>query len=220
RWLRLPESFAHMGAALDRMSEKHSYIIAQFARRTRAPLDEVDLFLRDLDERIERVRALLYDPAQTSFTLVTIPEAMAIAETSRYLALLREEDVPVGDLIINRVEAEHDDCRYCHARVSSQQQWLKKIEKEFSTLSQRRVPLLAGEVRGLDALRRFAGIVWADESKRSAGGKKSDGKQSSASSASFSASDANASALSTDAHARACTLESRRLLILGGMGAV
>src|SRR5205085_11381727 len=43
RLLRLPETFAHMVAALDRMSEKHRYIIAQFARRTRAPLDEVDL---------------------------------------------------------------------------------------------------------------------------------------------------------------------------------
>src|SRR5205085_8425877 len=122
-----------------------------------------------------RVRALLYDPAQTSFTLVTIPEAMAVEETARYLALLRDEDVPVGDLIINRVEAAHDDCRYCHARVHSQQQWLKKIEKDFGTLRQRRVPLLAGEVRGLDALRGSVGIVWAAESKRSAGGKKSDG---------------------------------------------
>src|SRR5205085_2001350 len=43
RLLRLPETFAHMVATLDRMSEKHRYIIAQFARRTRAPLDEVDL---------------------------------------------------------------------------------------------------------------------------------------------------------------------------------
>ncbi|PYS93771.1 MAG: hypothetical protein DMF64_03105 [Acidobacteria bacterium] len=227
RLLRLPDTFAHMVATLDRMSEKHRYIIAQFARRTRAPLDEVDLFLRDLNERIARVRALLYDPAQTSFTLVTIPEAMAVEETARYLALLRDEGVPVTDLIINRVEAEHNDCRYCHARVRSQQQWLTQIEKDFNALRQRRVPLLAGEVRGLAALRRFADLVWSDESaqtqradekKRPA--KKSASKKSVVSSASFSAPDADAGTLLSDANGDGFALESRRLLIFGGKGGV
>jgi arsenite/tail-anchored protein-transporting ATPase len=227
RLLRLPETFAHMVAALDRMSEKHRYIIAQFARRTRAPLDEVDLFLRDLDERIARVRTLLYDPAQTSFTLVTIPEAMAVEETVRYLALLRDEGVPVTDLIINRVEAEHDDCRYCHARVRSQHQWLKQIEKEFSALRRRRVPLLAGEVRDLDELRRFAGLVWPDESaqaqradEKKTGGKRSAGKKSVASAASFSAPDADAGAHPNEANDAGFELEPRRLLIFGGKGGV
>ena len=230
RLLRLPETFAHMVAALDRMSEKHRYIIAQFARRTRAPLDEVDLFLRDLNERIARVRTLLYDPAQTSFTLVTIPEAMAVEETARYLALLRNEGVPVNDLITNRVEAEHDGCPYCHARVRSQQQWLKQIAKDFNTLRQRRVPLLAGEVRGLDALRRFARLVWTDENaqaqrtdEQSTSGRKSAGKKSAASSAPsapFSALDADADSHLNDANGAGFEFEPRRLLIFGGKGGV
>jgi len=169
RLLRLPEVFSHMIRALDHMSDKHRYIMAQFARGARARVDEVDLFLRDLSERIERVRSMLEDEKRTSFTLVTIPEAMAVEETARYFALLKDEGVPVTDLIINRVEREHDACRYCRARVASQKLWLKRIAREFKSLRLHQVPLLAGEVRGLEALRHFGSLVWLKKTDAESG---------------------------------------------------
>ena len=215
RLLHLPDTFAHMVAALDRMADKHRYIVAQFARRARAPLDEVDLFLRDLTERVARVRALLYDPARTSFTLVTIPEAMAVEETARYLGVLNEAGVPVTDLIVNRVEHAHAGCPYCRARAGSQRQWLKKIDGEFAALRQRRVPLLAGEVRGLAALRRFAALVWADEAKPES----ADGKAALTSAAASAAARA-AAPPAAPTTGGGFDLASRRLLIFGGKGGV
>ncbi len=159
RLLRLPEVFARMVNALDRMGEKHRYMVAHFARR-KAVADEVDLFLRDLTARIESVRHLLYDPEQTSFTLVTIPEAMSVRETQRYLELLREQQVPVTDLIVNRVEQEHAGCVYCAARVATQRPWLKEIEKSFGDLKIHQVPLLAQEVRGLGQLEKIGKQIW------------------------------------------------------------
>jgi arsenite-transporting ATPase len=159
RLLRLPEVFARMVHALDRMGEKHRYMIEHFARR-KVVGDEVDLFLKDLTERIQSVRNLLYDPEQTSFTLVTIPEAMSVRETQRYLELLQGEGVPVTDLIINRVEQEHDACVYCRARVSSQKPWLKEIAKSFSELRLHYVPLLAEEVRGVTSLEDIGRKIW------------------------------------------------------------
>ncbi len=159
RLLRLPEVFARMVNALDRMGEKHRYMVAHFARR-KAVADEVDLFLRDLTARIESVRHLLYDAQQTSFTLVTIPEAMSVRETQRYLELLREQQVPVTDLIVNRVEQEHAGCVYCAARVATQRPWLKEIEKSFGDLNIHHVPLLAQEVRGVTSLTRIGTLVW------------------------------------------------------------
>ena len=165
RLLQLPELFSRMVAALDRMEEKHRYIIAQFARGgRRAREDEVDLFLRDLTERINRVREMLYDKTRTTFTLVTIPEAMSVEETRRYFALLQRESVPVTDLIINRVEQEHDDCPYCRARVESQKASLKQISEEFGALKLHPVPLQPTEIHGLEALRRFAKIIWENGS--------------------------------------------------------
>ena len=159
RLLRLPEVFERIVRTLDLMGEKHRYMIEQFARR-RAPLDKVELFLRDLNERIASVRKLLYDADQTSFSLVTIPEAMSVRETQRYLELLKEQGVPVRDLIVNRVEQEHDDCEYCHARVMGQKKWLKEIARAFRGLEFHYVPLQSQEVRGLEALNKVGKVIW------------------------------------------------------------
>lgn len=159
RLLRLPEVFTRMVHALDRMGEKHRYMIQHFARR-KVAADEVDLFLQDLTNRIASVRKLLYDAAQTSFTLVTIPEAMSVRETQRYLKLLTEQGVPVTDLIVNRVEQEHAGCVYCHARVQSQAPWLKEIKESFADLEMHYVPLLPEEVRGQDQLQEIGKQIW------------------------------------------------------------
>jgi len=164
RLLRLPEVFARMVKALDLMGDKHRYILAHFARR-KPVADEVDLFLRDLSQRIEAVRNLLHDREQTSFTLVTIPEAMSVRETERYLELLRAQGVPVRDLIVNRVEQEHEDCRYCRARVRSQRPWLKQIAGLFGELRPHYVPLQPKEVRGMDDLKKLGKLIWEDEMK-------------------------------------------------------
>ena len=158
RLLRLPEVFTRMVHALDRMGEKHRYMIRHFARR-RVAADEVDLFLQDLTARIQSVRKLLNDAAETSFTLVTIPEAMSVRETQRYLELLRHQSVPVTDLIVNRVEQEHDACVYCRGRVETQKPWLNEIEKLFGELRLHYVPLMAEEVRGVDALRKLGKLL-------------------------------------------------------------
>jgi arsenite-transporting ATPase len=179
RMLRLPEVFARWVGALDVMSEKHRYMVAHFARRGRVREDEVDLFLRDLSARVAAVRAMLFDPARASFVLVTTPEAMAFEETARYYASLRAEGAPVTDLVVNRVEREHDACPFCRARARMQSPWLDAISRVFKTLRQRRVPLFPSEVRGAKALREFAGILWqpADAGqwlKKTAGAKRLD----------------------------------------------
>lgn len=159
RLLRLPEVFTRMVHALDRMGEKHRYMIQHFARR-KVAADEVDLFLQDLTNRIASVRKLLYDAEQTSFTLVTIPEAMSVRESQRYRELLTEQGVPVTDLIVNRVEQEHAGCVYCHARVQSQAPWLKEIDRSFGDLEIHRVPLLPEEVRGVEQLEKIGATIW------------------------------------------------------------
>jgi len=128
--------------------------------------DEVDLFLKDLSQRIEAVRKLLHDREQTSFTLVTIPEAMSVRETERYRQLLSEQGVPVRDLIVNRVEQEHDGCEYCRARVRTQRPWIEEIKKSFRDLSIRYVPLMPKEVRGFDDLKKVGGLIWNERVSR------------------------------------------------------
>ena len=163
RLLRLPEVFTGWLSALDRLAEKHRYMVAQFVRGRAPREDEVEVFLRELDEKIARVRAMLYDSERAAFTLVTIPEAMSVEETARYFDLLKQEGVPVTNIIINRVEQEHDQCSYCRARARSQKPHLKQIARQFASLERREVPLFREEVRGFDALRRFASHAWEED---------------------------------------------------------
>jgi arsenite-transporting ATPase len=160
RMLRLPGVFARWVGALDVMSEKHRYMVAHFAGRGRVREDEVDLFLRDLAARVEAVRSMLFDPERASFVLVTIPEAMAFEETTRYYKTLLDEGAPVTDIVVNRVEREHGDCAFCRARISMQSRWLDALERGFKTLRPHRVPLFPAEVRGHEDLREFARAVW------------------------------------------------------------
>src|ERR1043166_963783 len=159
RLLRLPEAFSRMVTALDRMADKHRFLVAHFARR-RMVLDEVDLFLRDLNERIQTVRNLLYNSVESSFALVAIPEALSVNETKRYAEELRAEGVSVTDLIINRIEEEHENCAFCRARVKAQKRWLGDLSKQFKSLNVHRVPLRASEVRGIEALKAFGEEIW------------------------------------------------------------
>jgi arsenite-transporting ATPase len=88
---------------------------------------------------------------------------MSVRETERYLELLRDQGVPVRDLIVNRIEEKHADCRYCKARVASQQPWLKEMGHIFRDLQFHRVPLLPQEVRGLASLQLVGKLIWRDE---------------------------------------------------------
>jgi arsenite-activated ATPase ArsA len=134
----------------------------------------------DLDalrERIERLRAVLRDPAQTDFRVVMIPEEMSVVESERLVDRLAEFEIPVQTLVVNRVmesvadstDAEIDpdwvvtpsldDCEFCQRRWQVQQDALQRATDLFRNRRVKRVPLLADEVRGEGALRVVAACL-------------------------------------------------------------
>lgn len=211
RLLSLPEVFTHWTRALDSMAAKHRYMVARLMRSGRRRVDEVDLFLLDLAQRIERTREMLYDENKTAFTLVTIPEAMSVEETERYYSSLRREGLPVAGLIVNRIERARAGCQYCRARAAGQAGWLKRIRRDFKNLRLYQSPLQAGEVRGLPKLRNFARQVWESEE---IGEGRSVGKVKSRNVS------ATAPLLKSKRKADLPRVEARRLLIFGGKGGV
>ena len=71
------------------------------------------------------------------------------AKPSGISPLLRKENIPVTDVIINRVERHHGSCPFCGARVEMQRPWLKELAKSFKGLDLHHVPLLPEEIQGL-----------------------------------------------------------------------
>jgi anion-transporting ArsA/GET3 family ATPase len=75
-------------------------------------LEDLSVFFRalggmigDFTERASRVKALLSDP-ETTFLLVTSPERDPVEETIFFHGRLREQGLPFGGLIVNRVRSD------------------------------------------------------------------------------------------------------------------
>ena len=133
--------------------------------------------LDELRERIERLRAVLRDPAKTDFRVVMIPEEMSVVETERLVERLDGYGIPVQTLVVNRVMADPGDatastvddrwvvspnleeCEFCQRRWQVQQDAIRRATDLFRGRAVKRVPLLAEEVRGGAALRVVAACL-------------------------------------------------------------
>ncbi|MFB6134142.1 MAG: ArsA family ATPase [Halanaeroarchaeum sp.] len=135
--------------------------------------------LGDLDEiadRVERLRAILQDPARTDFRIVTVPETMAVDESLRLRERLEGFDIPVGTVVVNRVmeplssvaedvspdafvSPNLDTCEFCARRWDVQQSALQRAQDLFRDHEVKRVPLFADEVRGEEMLRVVAACL-------------------------------------------------------------
>ncbi|OAQ52941.1 hypothetical protein HTG_08925 [Natrinema mahii] len=109
--------------------------------------------LESFRARLERARQLLTDPERTEFRVVLLPERMAIAESERLVATLREADVRVDRLVVNRVfEDPEDDCSRCQSRHERHLERVAEIRETFPDLEVVTLPEREGEVQGLETL--------------------------------------------------------------------
>ncbi|EJN60612.1 ArsA family ATPase [Halogranum rubrum] len=131
--------------------------------------------LDELQERIEHLRTVLQDPEKTDFRVVMIPEEMSVVESERLVSRLDEFDIPVQTLVVNRVMESLDDvanvdpewvvspnleeCDFCQRRWQVQQKALQQSTELFRGRDVKRVPLLADEVQGEEALRVVAACL-------------------------------------------------------------
>lgn len=98
-------------------------------------------------DRFTRTRRLLTDHEQTSFIFVLTPERLPILETGRAIETLRRYEIPIGGLVINRVE----DASTGVARVLA--------TPELTDMTSWEVPAASEEIVGLKALRSLARSV-------------------------------------------------------------
>ncbi|OYR52422.1 arsenic-transporting ATPase [Halorubrum sp. Ea1] len=177
RLLQLPEIMDSMIGRVMKLRNRFSGMMDGLKGMFGAGDDEADptADLDELQERIERLRAVLRDPAQTDFRVVTIPEEMSVVESERLVARLDEFGIPVNTLVVNRVmegvgdvadvdpawivEPNPDTCEFCARRWEVQQSALRRATDLFRGRDVKRVPLLANEVRGEAALRVVAACL-------------------------------------------------------------
>jgi arsenite-transporting ATPase len=182
RLLQLPEIMDSMLGRVMKLRQRFSGMMdgikGMFGGDDGEPDPSADL--EALRERIERLRAVLRDPAKTDFRVVMIPEEMSVVESERLVARLDEFGIPVNTLVVNRVmegvgdvtgegaagidpdwvvEPNPDTCEFCARRWEVQQNALREATDLFRAREVKRVPLLANEVRGEAALRVVAACL-------------------------------------------------------------
>ncbi len=130
------------------------------------PKGNVRTFLDTLSKDLEKIRTILMDTENCEFIPVTIPEELSIAETGRLLTALREEDIPVRNIIVNRVQDE-GKCVFCSRRKKGQKSFIRDIDEKFSPYNIVKIPVFSNEVRGEEGLLRFGEFLSGNGSQYS-----------------------------------------------------
>ena len=130
------------------------------------PKGNVRTFLDTLSKDLEKIRTILKDKEKCEFNPVTIPEELSIAETERLLATLRDEGIPVRNIIVNRLQKEKG-CAFCLNRKKGQESYLRDIDEKFATYNLVKMPVFSNEVRGKDRLLKFGEFLSGNGSQYS-----------------------------------------------------
>ncbi|SEW11544.1 ArsA family ATPase [Natrinema salifodinae] len=108
--------------------------------------------LRERKERFEFAGEVLREDAD--FYLVLNPDELSIRETRRSIEQLREAELPVRGLVVNRLSPEPDPdengrgARYLRQRVETERERLAQIEREFNVPVAATIETRVEEVRG------------------------------------------------------------------------
>ncbi|KAI3436417.1 hypothetical protein D9Q98_005834 [Chlorella vulgaris] len=107
-------------------------------------------------------RDVFRNPTTTEFVIVTIPTAMAAAESIRLAKALRKEQVPIRTLVVNQVLQPNLKDKYLATRRADQQRSMERLraDSELGQLQVIEAPLFDLEVRGVPALTYFGEKVW------------------------------------------------------------
>lgn len=116
--------------------------------------------IQDSKLKYDRALAAMRDPERSVFVFVLHPEQISINETRRAINELRKLAIGCFRLIINGIiPAEATENPLFAARAEMQSRYLEQIKTELIYPTQR-MPLLPGEIKGIERLQQVAQIFF------------------------------------------------------------
>ena len=110
---------------------------------------------------LQRTREVLLDSKRTGLLFVLTPEKLPILETARAVVSLRQEQLPLAGLVVNRILPMGADGTFLAKRREQEQHHLAQIAKEFAELPRYPLTLQATDIQGLKALQQLAILLEA-----------------------------------------------------------
>jgi arsenite-transporting ATPase len=124
--------------------------------------------LLSLSKGIERIQRTLTDPEKSEFVAITIPEAMAIAETGRLLSALERLRIPCRHLLLNMV-IPPAKCGFCARKRQRQEKYVQEARTKFSGYMVSEMPLFPHEIEGIDSLAELSEVMYARKAAKGVG---------------------------------------------------
>ena len=152
RLLASPSLMGKVAALLDSLQSHHRAIVSALRGSYRA--DAADSLIVELDRDGEALAALLRDRERARVTWVTLPEPMALEESSDAIRALESSGIRVDRVIVNRMTAPPPQpCEWCEARRRFEARAMAPVARRFAGREILAMPELPREPRGLVALR-------------------------------------------------------------------
>ena len=157
RFLQLPTTLSKLLEKFGEITGKLGPMLNSFAGT-----GDVDISgkLNELKGNVEKIRQQFTDPDLTTFVCVCISEFLSLYETERLIQELISYDMDVNSIIVNQLLfAEYDqehNCKRCQARWKMQTKYLDQIDELYEDFHVVKMPLCAGEIRGLNNLTKFS----------------------------------------------------------------
>ncbi|WP_168922284.1 ArsA family ATPase [Polaromonas vacuolata] len=155
RLLGLPELMSKWLVVLDTMLAKHRFMVNLFSKRYTK--DSVDIYLEERTADLRYLWTLLQSPAQCRFVPVLLAERLSVHVTRRMLVELSSLQIPVRELVVNRLLASNPECPLCTVRVATQTTLIAAIQRTFPDNEPWGLPLCLEETLGMQRL----SALWA-----------------------------------------------------------
>src|SRR5262249_40125041 len=160
-----PALLGRVAAVLDSLQAHHRTVVS--ALRGAYHTDAADSLIVELDRDGEALAAALRDRNATTVSWVTLPEPMALEETSDAIAALDASGIRVDRVIVNRMtpadkraaskpQGGEGGCDWCEARRRFEARALAPAARRFAGREILGLPEADREPQGVAALRELA----------------------------------------------------------------
>ena len=159
RLLQMPEL---MVSWIEALAKRRKSLVSLGAGINRAGTVTPDPILSALERRKERlleVRARLMQQDFTGFVLVLVPERLPIEETSRAAGALKDANVHVCGIVVNRVLPDDVEGAFHQARRRQEETYRKEIRRRFAGYPIIWIPEFETDVYGLGNLERISEML-------------------------------------------------------------
>jgi len=165
RLLAAPALLGRVAAVLDSLQAHHRTVVS--ALRGAYHTDAADSLIVELDRDGESLASMLRDRNATTVSWVTLPEPMALEETSDAVAALDASGIRVDRLIVNRMtpadrlvaskpRSGEGGCDWCEARRRFEARALAPAARRFAGRKILGLPEADREPQGVAALRELS----------------------------------------------------------------